>query len=57
MFDRMVLTLKDELGVKHDFVLNAETLFVMQTKFEVGGVNFMKFLVDNAEKKKLIIAP
>ena len=56
-YDRLTLVVKDALGVKHNYVINSDTLYVIQTKFEAQGVNFMKFLIDNAEQKKIILTP
>jgi hypothetical protein len=54
-YEKLMLTVKDELGVKHDFVIDADTLNAMQIKFSAAGANFMQLLIDNAQQKKIII--
>ena len=56
-YEKMTLIVKDKLGVKHQFGRDKDTLYVLQNKFEAAGVNFMSFLIENAEQKPIILKP
>ena len=56
-YEKMTLIVKDKLGVKHNFVIDKDTLYVLQNKFEAAGVNFMSFLIEHAEQKPIILKP